>query len=395
MKKLITLVGTSLFRNYSEVNSKVIDRDWNLIKDGKGRNRTKDTWEKFSKDIERIRKPVLEWARNNYNASAEIKSTLSIQSEVQDDLEVYLLATDTLDSKLASEIIKEVIDGYKSKDDKVIKIASITIVEGLQVFNRSRLEKEGLTNLVDEIYKILGYHYPGEENVLLNITGGYKCIIPYLTVLAQINQAPLYYIFDETEELIRIPQAPLDINWGMFEKYKNAIDQLEKGVNKSWAEFKREHGIGEDFKACIYEFEEGILLSPIGEMFMRRYESFFVVKMPIGGKYYGEEETMKNQLKEAIKDLYRRLMSLSVPFEQLTDDIIKHASIRDSWIFKYNKKDNQIRIQYKYNPENKEITIFNYYFKKGSSFEENYSNRMAEQYEDIRNGSFTFVTFEK
>ena len=55
------------------------------------------SWEEFKGDIERIRKPVLEWARNNFNASAEIKSILSIQNEVKDDLEVYLLATDTLD----------------------------------------------------------------------------------------------------------------------------------------------------------------------------------------------------------------------------------------------------------------------------------------------------------
>ncbi|NLC11745.1 MAG: putative CRISPR-associated protein [Firmicutes bacterium] len=393
MKKLITLVGTSLFRNYLETNSD-IKRYWEVIKDGEGRNRTIDAWDEFSEEIERIRKPVLKWAKNNYNASAEIKSTLSIQSEVRDDLEVYLLATDTLDSRLASQIIKEVLDGYKSEDGKVINVASIKTVRGLQVFNRSKLEKEGLTNLVDEIYKILEYYSPDEQNVLLNITGGYKCVVPYLTILAQINQAPLYYIFDETEELIRIPQTPLDIDWGMFEKYKNAIYELEKGVNKSWSEFKREHGIGEDFKACIYEFEDGILLSPIGEMFMRRYENFFVVKMPVGGKYFEEEETKKRQLKEAIRDLYYKLMNLSVPFEQLTDNIIKHAAVRDSWIFKYNKRDTQIRIQYKFNPDNKEITIFNYYFKKGN-VEEDYSKRMAEEYEDIRSGSFTFVTFEK
>ena len=40
MKKLITLVGTSLFRNYLEEN-KDIKRYWELIKDGKDRDRTK------------------------------------------------------------------------------------------------------------------------------------------------------------------------------------------------------------------------------------------------------------------------------------------------------------------------------------------------------------------
>ncbi|NLX87350.1 MAG: hypothetical protein GXY97_09435 [Clostridiales bacterium] len=393
MKKLITLVGTSLFRNYLEEN-KDIKRYWELIKDGKDRDRTKKAWEEFKGDIERIRKPVLEWARNNFNASAEIKSILSIQNEVKDDLEVYLLATDTLDSILACQVIKEVIDGYKSKEN-AINVVSIKAIEGLQVFDRVKLEREGLTNLVDEIYKLFEYYSPDEENVLLNITGGYKCIIPYLTILAQINRAPLFYINDETEELIKIPQAPLDIDWGMFEKYKNQILLLEKGVNKSWVEFKRESGIGEDFKACIDEIEDGIMLSNLGRMFMKRYENFFVVKIPVGSKYYGEEDTKKKQLKEAIKELYNRLMNLPVPFEQLTCKITKHAPIKDSWIYKYSKKDNQIRIQYKYNPENKEIIIFNYLFVKGDAAHDTYSKEMTKQYEDIRNGSFTSVTFEK
>ena len=119
-----------------------------------------------------------------------------------------------------------------SKENTIINVVSIKAIEGLQVFDRVKLEREGLTNLVDEIYKLFEYYSPDEENVLLNITGGYKCIIPYLTILAQINRAPLFYINDETEELIKIPQAPLDIDWGMFEKYKNQILLLEKGKQK-------------------------------------------------------------------------------------------------------------------------------------------------------------------
>ncbi|MGI6114129.1 MAG: hypothetical protein ACOYEJ_08445 [Mahellales bacterium] len=393
MKKLITLVGTSLFRNYLEVN-KDINRYWEVIKDGKDRDRTKNAWEMFTGDIERIRNPVLNWARNNSDASAEIKSILSIQREVKDDLEVYLLCTDTLDSILASQIIEEAIDGYISCDNTIISVVSIKIIDGLQVFNRVKLEREGLTNLVDEIYRIIEYPLD-EEDVLLNITGGYKCIIPYLTIMAQINRVPLYYIYDETEELIKIPQAPLDIDWGMFEKYKNAIYQLKDGVNKSWNEFRRENGIGDDFKACIHEFEEGIMLSPLGEMFVKRYENFFVVRIPVGSKYYGEEATRKKQLTEAIKELYNWLTNLSVPFEQLTDEKLKHAPIKDSWIYKYNKRDNQIRIQYKYDPKNGELIVFNYFFIDSNSIDKNYSKIMTEQYEDIRNGSFTSITFKK
>ena len=42
------------------------------------------------------------------------------------------------------------------------------------------------------------------------------------------------------------------------------------------------------------------MLSNLGRMFMKRYENF-CGKIPVGSKYYGEEDT-KEQLKEAIKD---------------------------------------------------------------------------------------------
>lgn len=394
MKKLISLVGTSLFRNYLEEKSD-IKRDWEVIKDGKDRDRTKNAWGDFLDNTNRIRKPVTEWAKGNPNASAEIKSILNIQDEVNDDLEIYFLTTDTIDSILASQIITEVIDGYENKNNKIIQVMSGKTVEGLQVFERDKLERDGLINLVDEIYKVFGFYSPERENILLNITGGYKCLIPYITILAQINRAPLYYIFDETEDLIKIPQAPLDIDWGMFEKHRDTISLLNTGVDKSWVEFKRENNLGEDFKACIQELPEGVTLSPLGEILMKRYENFFVVKMPAGGKYYGEEATKKNQLREAIRELYNRLMNLTTPFEYLTDDIIKHAPIKDSWIFKYKKRDTQIRIQYKYAVEDKSITIYNYYFIDSASSDRTYSKRIAEQYDDIRVRDFTSVTFKK
>ena len=57
-------------------------------------------------------------------------------------------------------------------------------------------------------------------DILFNISGGYKATIPYLTMLAQINGADIYCIFEDTEELITIPPVPITIDMELFDEYK-------------------------------------------------------------------------------------------------------------------------------------------------------------------------------
>ena len=64
------------------------------------------------------------------------------------------------------------------------------VISDLQVKDSKRFIK-GMRNLIDEIFEIADEYW---GNVIMNITGGYKASIPYLTILAQLNGCPIYYI---------------------------------------------------------------------------------------------------------------------------------------------------------------------------------------------------------
>lgn len=80
-------------------------------------------------------------------------------------------------------------------------------------------------NLIKRVEEISEGYY---KNVLFNISGGYKVTIPYLTVMAQINSCDMYYIFEEHDELIKIPSVPIVIDDEIFSNHYNKFKELEK-----------------------------------------------------------------------------------------------------------------------------------------------------------------------
>ncbi|MBK8472326.1 MAG: hypothetical protein IPL33_09240 [Sphingobacteriales bacterium] len=87
-----------------------------------------------------------------------------------------------------------------------------------------------MVNLVDKIVEIARTDW---SNCIFNITGGYKASIPFITILAQIKNSPLYYLFEESEkesyELIKIPQAPISFDFSLFTDEHCAFDLITRG----------------------------------------------------------------------------------------------------------------------------------------------------------------------
>lgn len=71
-------------------------------------------------------------------------------------------------------------------------------IEGLQVKDAETFRDAGFINLIDKVVAIKGE----DTSTILNISGGYKALIPPLTLLAQLEQIPLYYIYEDSGELI-------------------------------------------------------------------------------------------------------------------------------------------------------------------------------------------------
>jgi len=264
MKKIITTVGASLFSNYNEENSTAINH-WKVIED-----RPHSAWDNERERIERVRKTVLSWALKRETASAEILSNIRLQKELGEDIELYLISTDTVASRLAAEIIGQVFcdrDGVN-----VFFNPQFDVIGGLQVYQYDDFVRRGLPGLVNRIHNIAGGFF---ENVIFNIAGGYKGIIPYMTIMAQVNGCDIVYLFEKSEQVMRIPRTPILIDYAIFERYNEHIAMLDNGIENYPQAKSKELQVFEELenKGLVEQADGMACLSPLGEIFLKRFNT--------------------------------------------------------------------------------------------------------------------------
>ena len=81
-------------------------------------------------------------------------------------------------------------------------------VEGLQMKDAIRFKEVGLHNYLDFLFRT--YHcYEASHRIIINLTGGFKGVIPYSTVAAMLLGLPIVYVFEFSDELIYLPPCPL------------------------------------------------------------------------------------------------------------------------------------------------------------------------------------------
>jgi len=259
MKKIITMVGTSIFDNYFECSSdKTFKNHFEALKD----RQSKDYNNELGK-IEGIKKKISFWLKETdvKNASAEIKSLMKLKENLQDDFEVYLFSSDTILGRLAGEILEEGLKKLSEFEDGRI---TLDIIGDLQVKDSKKF-MNGMRNLIEKTFKITNGYW---DNTVINITGGYKATIPYLTILAQLNGCPIYYIFEDQDALIKIPSLPLStevINCEDLRNNKDIIAKLQKGIDNEkdyneliYSDFYRKYG--------VMVWEDYVNNSPIAEL---------------------------------------------------------------------------------------------------------------------------------
>ena len=247
MKKIITTVGTSLFTNYLEKNND-IKSHCDSIKD-----KPYSKYDEEQKRIEKIKNKLLEFAKIE-NSCAELTSIAKLQ-EKYEDIKVYLIATDTIDSVVVCEILKEVLS---EKNITVLFEAKKDTIRKLQIKDNSHFEL-GLKNLIAKFHEISNKKY---KDIVLNITGGYKVIIPYLTMIGEILEIPLYYIFEDSDELILVPQLPIGFDDKVADLYLPYLDKESLGLISGNEEVKN--------KLQSYGFinaNSKVTLTPLGKLF--------------------------------------------------------------------------------------------------------------------------------
>ena len=104
--------------------------------------------------------------------SAETNS-LSQVSDIA-TAQIVLLHTETEDGRICAETLAETINEHLTENVKRVQIA------GLQVKDEKAFRRDGIQNLFQALNRTLE-NIP-DKDVVLNVTGGFKSVVPYITL---------------------------------------------------------------------------------------------------------------------------------------------------------------------------------------------------------------------
>ncbi len=271
MYRVITTVGTSLITNYRNIKEENIDGYVEINDDLLNRLdelTVQDVREEIDGVVTDIKEILNEfWIKgmskdkdgkwyktdeNEYNEDccAEIKTLLEFYKKEKEEInrdfgiELYLIATDTPSSVLVAELIKENISNF-NKNIKVVD--DVIIVKGMQTDDFQRFQDEGINNLFNEIsqkiFKNNKKKKSDDVKTIINISGGYKAIIPYTTIFAQICDFESIYIYEDSDSLITIPPLPIQVDWIFAEEYYPYLDEPTIIKDKEKQDYLVEKGL--------------------------------------------------------------------------------------------------------------------------------------------------------
>lgn len=184
---------------------------------GRASDWEEDTSELRQQIRDRLAKLDLSARDGRVRASAELNILERLPAQADD--KVLLFATDTADGRACAEELARV-----AKAMLAIKHIRVLRVLGLQVHDADTLRHTGLTNLI----RLLIDHLADEQlryqgGCVLCPNGGFKGVVPFMSVLGMIFRAPVVYVFEFAETLISLPPIPITFATDLFNRAQPAI----------------------------------------------------------------------------------------------------------------------------------------------------------------------------
>nr|WP_238718471.1 putative CRISPR-associated protein [Petrachloros mirabilis] len=222
--------------------------------------------------------------------SAEIHSLVRIG--IDKGSRILLLASETIDGQACALALKKYLESYwKGIDVQTKKI------EGLQVQNADRFRQQGVINFIKEAIAEIDCH---GNNVILNPTGGYKALVPYMVLLGMIKSVKCNYIFERSTSLLELPPLPIEFDRNQFEVHKELFEQIERDSSISkqdWGD-KVSYEDRSWFEPLVEEMGDNqITLSAAGFLFLEAMQK-------------PAKKLVSYLSKQAIKDCFENIATL-------------------------------------------------------------------------------------
>lgn len=308
---VVTLVGASLIENYNStcknfdlLKLRTNNKMENLSKEYSKYKAKEYSKENYGKFIKAVSDSLTEWIKsiefkdyNDYNngnfkknveksninqyACAEINSLIRFAERKKQDLDVYLLSSDTVVSCVLASIIAECFDKYKTKSSYKISVhynLETDRIKDLQMENYNDFLTNGFRELINRYSQIEKTNY----GIYFNITSGYKGVVPLVNMMGLVYEFKIFYLFNEqSSDIVEMPQIPIAIDESVIEKH---IECFFTVYNKLFISREKIYEIDSQFltdestKLCFdYDEDGNVFLNPLGELLYSKCRSKFAI----------------------------------------------------------------------------------------------------------------------
>jgi len=247
---IICTVGRSLLSNFERLNP--------------------DLKNNFSKEY--VVKELLNKNPSDKLCGAEINSTYSLVKKefIQDNYEIFLLVSDTEDGRKTGEILKNYFENEKSP----LQFQQVVIkeIKGLTGEEKIEFKNKGLKEIANTLVDLSS---KSPETTIINATGGYKAQISFATLIGQILKIPVYYMFEQFDEIIELPPMPVSFDYSLWIKNYDLLESLERleATEEMVRNADRELRVLFDFERGGNERIYG--LTPMGIIFHKTFKERF------------------------------------------------------------------------------------------------------------------------
>lgn len=167
-----------------------------------------------------------------------------------------LLHTDTWLGKIIAELIRD-------------WLASQSLSAQLETFPELctkdiSMFQHGMSDLIAWCGNTLPGYRQQQYNIIFNLVGGFKSIQGFLQTIGMIYADEILYIFESSDELLRIPRLPIDVDRAAFDHIRQHINTFRQlDPSKSFLPYSQCQNLMELF---LYRLEEEAELSPWGRL---------------------------------------------------------------------------------------------------------------------------------
>lgn len=144
-------------------------------------------------------------------------------------------------------------------------------VPGLQVEDEREFRTKGIQELYSCLDKQTTAARASGSEVILNTTGGFKSVVPYVTLFGLLRGLPVTYIFERSDNLMTLPPAPLNIDYNRASLMADFLRKVERETAVSMGELEKElnripYSSKDWYKSLFEILDDEVTLSAFGLM---------------------------------------------------------------------------------------------------------------------------------